>query len=663
WLTKSSENDVLNGKGEAFCKLCQVNLRAHRNDLIKHTTRSKHVEKMKSLNRNTQPSLESRTTQAIGKRQPSRQNSYPSNQMLSHVVIAPAFLTELVTNVGNSPYAVIADEATDCSTSKFMGMCIRYFSTAKKTMVTDFLGLVQVTGTTGKQLADALKEFLRVIGIPLVNMTAVGTDGAPNMCGPNNSLFTHLRQDVPRLQCIKCVCHSIDKCAEYAHKCMPPSVNQILKESHNWFAHSAVRKADFEDYYKTLNNDKKAGVIPRMVETRWLSWLPGCEFIVSNWIEMREFFGIAVANAKDDYARAAASHIHALYKDQALYLYMLFLRNILREVQKVNLAFQHANADVTKLHSELRKLIFSVASRILKDQAMPKVDRAGVIRMNEIRALQEAMRNSANHLPLDMANFEEAFRTAVPNCKLSEAELRTVRNTCGQYIYTLCIQLFDRLPSNIEAVEKLRFFRVNYALAVSARPKFRQLPLDLLSSEEDPDVLESQWNLLENTPLSDICPHPDHRINLEEIDIFHFWACVLTCTNAAGDFPFRELARFALRCLTLPLSNAVVERIFSFLAAVKSKQRNRLQLLMIEALLRIRVHFKVIGECCQKYTPSTDMVKRFSSKIGSNLSMDLDENPDDPDPDAVAEIDDEDYAALTIFSSDDTGACCTIGLP
>ncbi|KAK3915985.1 Zinc finger MYM-type protein 1 [Frankliniella fusca] len=529
------------------------------------------------------------------------------SKIISHV-IAPAFLTELVTDVGNSPYAVIADEATDCSTSKFMGMCIRYFSTAKKTMVTDFLGLVQVTGTTGKQLADALKEYLRVIGIPLVNMTAVGTDGAPNI---------------------------------------------------------AVRKADFEDYYKTLNNDKKAGVIPRMVETRWLSWLPGCEFIVSNWIEMREFFGIAVANAKDDKARAAASHIHALYKDQALYLYMLFLRNILREVQKVNLAFQHTNADVTKLHSELRKLIFSVASRILKDQAMPKVDRAGVIRMNEIRALQEAMRNSANHLPLDMANFGEAFRTAVPNCKLSEAELRTVRNTCGQYIYTLCIQLFDRLPSNIEAVEKLRFFRPNYALAVSARPKFRQLPLDLLSSEEDPDVLESQWNLLGNTPLSDICPHPDHRSNLEEIDIFHFWACVLTCTNAAGDFPFRELARFALRCLTLPLSNAVVERIFSFLAAVKSKQRNRLQLLMIEALLRIRVHFKVIGECCQKYTPSTDMVKRFSSKMyasqsGSNLSMDLDENPDDPDPDAVAEIDDEDYAALTIFSSDDTGACCTI---
>ena len=63
--------------------------------------------------------------------------------------------------------------------------------------------------------------------------------------------------------------------------------------------------------------------------------------------------------------------------------------------------------------------------------------------------------------------------------------------------------------------------------------------------------------------------------------------------NGAGVQMFRELAGFVLGALTLPLSNAVVERLFSILALVKSKVRNRLGLEMLDSLLRIRTHLHV----------------------------------------------------------------------
>lgn len=112
-------------------------------------------------------------------------------------------------------------------------------------------------------------------------------------------------------------------------------------------------------------------------------------------------------------------------------------------------------------------------------------------------------------------------------------------------------------------------------------------------SGTDLDLLESQWRSLGSLTLPDIFSHPNHNSDLSEIHISHFWSCVLSLKNAGGIYPFKELSLFALKCLTLPISNAIVERIFSFMAAIKTKQRNKMQIQMLDALLRLRIHLKV----------------------------------------------------------------------
>lgn len=73
---------------------------------------------------------------------------------------------------------------------------------------------------------------------------------------------------------------------------------------------------------------------------------------------------------------------------------------------------------------------------------------------------------------------------------------------------------------------------------------------------------------------------------------------------------FLELAHIALKALTLPISNAVVERIFSFMAANQTKQRNKMQIEMFDALIRVKVHLKVINRCCSTFRPPKDMITR-----------------------------------------------------
>jgi len=106
----------------------------------------------------------------------------------------------------------------------------------------------------------------------------------------------------------------------------------------------------------------------------------------------------------------------------------------------------------------------------------------------------------------------------------------------------------------------------------------------------DLEAMENQWMKLASFNLSEICPDED---NIEVVDTIKFWSCVWNIKDGANHRIFQDLAKFVLSALSLPLSNAVVERLFSVLSIVKTKLRNKLEIEMLEALLRVRTHFQV----------------------------------------------------------------------
>lgn len=91
--------------------------------------------------------------------------------------------------------------------------------------------------------------------------------------------------------------------------------------------------------------------------------------------------------------------------------------------------------------------------------------------------------------------------------------------------------------------------------------------------------------------MVDVCP--DDVAEDRTVDTIEFWCNIWALKNGAGERPYAHLAEFVLAMLSLPLSNAVVEKLFSILAAVKDKHRNCLSVPMLEAILRVREHLKV----------------------------------------------------------------------
>lgn len=86
-----------------------------------------------------------------------------------------------------------------------------------------------------------------------------------------------------------------------------------------------------------------------------------------------------------------------------------------------------------------------------------------------------------------------------------------------------------------------------------------------------------------------------------------------------------DLAEFTLKICSLPISNALVERVFSRVTSVKSKLRNRMGLELLTSILRIKTYLEEKGTCCASFDPPKSMLK-YDSSIYKDVVVDGEED-------------------------------------
>lgn len=134
-------------------------------------------------------------------------------------------------------------------------------------------------------------------------------------------------------------------------------------------------------------------------------------------------------------------------------------------------------------------------------------------------------------------------------------------------------------------------------------------------------LIDDQWRFLAEYVFN------EGEIN-ENDDIDEFWAKLLKYKNKIDIPIFNNLARFVLNILTLPLSNAACERIFSKVNGIKTKSRNKLITNTINCCLLSSQYVNNNGECVN-FVPTEDMISNMTTqnlytKIQTTLSSDND---------------------------------------
>ncbi|XP_011859228.1 PREDICTED: zinc finger MYM-type protein 1-like [Vollenhovia emeryi] len=593
-----SKHKSPNDPNEAYCKICDQSLRSHLTDLQKHARSKKHKENSTMLDKTKYKSLMSHGKVSIFENLQLHRTKCSS--LIKHV-IAPVLLDNLVKAIGQKGYSIIIDESTDVSVTKYLCMCVRYFDTTENRILTDFLGILEVERATAIDLHKSIIEYLQQIGIPLRNMIAVSTDGASNLCGRNHSVYTLLKRDVPNLQLMRCTCHSLHLCPSKASEELPSSLDFLVREIFNWFSISPLRKINYKKTFDLINcgNDAQKRQMIQLSRTRWLAFYDVVKRLLEQWVELKTHFRIACDAEKCYTART----IRDMLEDNCNKLYLMFLKPILFEVQHLNTSFQSEKIDAGSLYTEFSLTFLSLARKILKPIFLTA--RHGSF----VQQVIDAVDNDLAFLPVAEMDFEQEFKKEIEQSQISEANKSQIQQRCFNFLKRLLREMAQRLPANLEIFKKIELLSPRHCTS-QVRVKFEELPLsDFFDSDCDVSVYKSQWEKLRffdwNTYYKEDVP----------TNILVFWPDVYKYTDACGRFIFRELAEVVLKILTIPTSNAVVERTFSALTLIKSRIRNKLKTSMLQSLLRIRMNFQAHGKCCKTFQPSTEMIDRFKSSF------------------------------------------------
>jgi len=71
--------------------------------------------------------------------------------------------------------------------------------------------------------------------------------------GCNNSVWSRLKTVCPFCVQLKCICHSLALCIQYAVSKLPSNNGFLLSEIPNWFHHSELRREAYKKlFYKKL---------------------------------------------------------------------------------------------------------------------------------------------------------------------------------------------------------------------------------------------------------------------------------------------------------------------------------------------------------------------------------------------------------------------------
>lgn len=510
--------------------------------------------------------------------------------MLLKNVISPCMLKDIVEDVGDAHYSLIIDESTDVASDKILCCMLKYFSANRRKIVTTFYRLILVQKCDAESLFTAVTNQLAADNLVVKNLIGVGVDGASVMVGIHHSFATILKTVVPDVVIIKCVCHSLHLCAEYACKEIPSCLEFFIREICNYFSHSPKRKYEYTKLYSLLydTNPKK---IAKLAGTRWLSREKAVSTILEQWDELFNFFKIA---SRDDKCFTAQKIIDIM-NCPAYKAYLVFIKSTLVVICKTNVLFQGENISPLILFQDLMLLLKGMLKKIVVPAQLQKISDSELVNFCFDNYV---MSTSAIYFGYD-------FELIIKNMK--QEEVHSVKERCKNFIVIFCKQLQKRLPNNISILESINIFS---SATATSQQKQSIVKIANLFNRFSVDLCQEEWENISN------------KVWQETSNLEAFWCEVYNDVDSAGNKRYQNIATLALSLLSLPISNAVVERAFSVYNVIKNNLRNSLSIQVMQSIMMTRYFLKIDGLSCINFKPTESMLQKFNVNMYDHKTTD-----------------------------------------
>ena len=315
-----------------------------------------------------------------------------------NIIANDIILPDLVTEVKGCPFfSILADEVTSHNT-EHLAICI-HFVDAAMSIREEFVSFVKLARVRAMDIANALQDVLKEIGLQLTHLRGQGYDGASTMSGEQNGVQRLLLDKQPKALYTHCAGHSLN--LVITKSCQVPAIRNCIssiKDMTLWLKNSPKREGFFKAISEKQTMDHSATTLLNVCVTRWVENIDGWEkfstvhpFLVT-MCEGLIYGDNDYPNYSDNWPaedkRNAMAHLKTLqsfdfvYSLVVLQRCLLYLRGAAVKLQGKSQDISSGVKLVKDCHAQLQKLrttdLDDYSSRVIK-HAERIAERSGVL--------------------------------------------------------------------------------------------------------------------------------------------------------------------------------------------------------------------------------------------------------------------------------------------
>ena len=388
---------------------------------------------------------------------------------------------------------------------------------------------------TSETIYNDIKSRIIKNKLQIINVSAYGADNAAVNFGKNKSVFTNLKFENDSIVQANCLCHVLHNCAKQSFFEFPLDFNNLTNKIYDHFSNSAKRISALKEIYDYTENEFQS--LTYHTTTRWLSLNRALERTIKNMNEIRSYF-IALSKCE----------IPSVLYD--------FIWN-----------FDEENRSLSELYIEFAyefMCIFKFTILLLEKKSTTSLSVH-----NYMCELRNKIKNRLERKFFGADINEKIKKHHDKNKQIFEKETLKVYKKALDYLdkwYDFNSSIFGKL-SCLNLLNKLEYLKVveivNYFhLNVNKSQLF--------------DEIEPLYNTFRGYDAA------TKQLPLDKI------YCKVFEEN---EFP---LMQKVIECaLSIPVSNAFPERLFSIMKNLMTDERNRLEIDMIKSEICVKTNYSM----------------------------------------------------------------------
>lgn len=467
------------------------------------------------------------------------------------------------------------DESTDCSKNKGLAINVRFVDPDTCYVQCRFLDMVpvfekgQVAKATAERLFQCIVQSFADCEIPIGNIFACCFDGCSTMTGEQSGLKARLKEAIPGIVCIQCPAHSTHLCASHAASDEVPQEIMVLNTNIYGMLNSSHKLHDYALLQEMLEIPMHK--ILKTSSTRWLALEANCDRVIEQFPGLIEF-SKDLAEKKDTNAK----QVYALLTAVDTKCYFLMMKHVLSELNALNRLYQRCDVILHKVGREVEKRFKNIVSVFMNRTYVLETPASEIDIYDESKYLRFS----------EFELGEEVNKILLSNGDEMESFCKNAYNFAISIAYQMQERFSYFMNEIYDAVDCLS---TEHATCNMYRQKFPQKFDDLLklfhilvTSEEMEMIIKKEWDNLINIEV------PEYYLLTQTIKIEDFWSYLLRLVDESGNYMFSNVASFALLVLATPHGNADPERTFSAQNNLKTKNRNKMEVETVGAVLRAK---------------------------------------------------------------------------